>query len=155
MALDVRLRAIGVVRNGVADRFCHDWQGVESELALEPELEPALEGIEGFSHVQVVLYFHQVRPEEVVLQRRPRDRQDFPLVGIFATRSQFRPSPVGISVARLLGREGHRLKVADLDAVDGTPIIDIKPYFPPPEPPETVRVPPWVQQMLAERGQHR
>ena len=100
--------------------------GVEGTVELLPELAPGLRDIEGFSHIILLYHVHLARPAtlEVVpyLDVRPH--------GVFATRSPSRPNPIGISVVRLLGVEGNVLRVQDLDIVDGTPVLDIKPYVP-------------------------
>lgn len=97
----------------------------EGWLEVLPDLEAGLTDIEGFSHLYVVWVFH--RSEGFHLMSRPPtdDREH----GVFATRSPHRPNPIGLTVVRLLGREGNRLRVRGLDMLDGTPILDIKPYL--------------------------
>jgi tRNA-Thr(GGU) m(6)t(6)A37 methyltransferase TsaA len=97
---------------------------VKGEIAVFDEFAPALEDLEGFSHIIVLFAFHRASGFKLRTvppgESRPR--------GVFATRSPHRPSPLGMSVLRLLGREGPVLKVSGLDLVDGTPVLDIKPY---------------------------
>ncbi|MBI2887843.1 MAG: tRNA (N6-threonylcarbamoyladenosine(37)-N6)-methyltransferase TrmO [Chloroflexi bacterium] len=139
------LRPIGLVRNGVPDPQPHGWEAVESELRLDPALAPALEGLAGFSHVIVLFWMHRV-PQELRKggQYHPGGRTDLPLVGVFATRTQLRPNPLGLAVVSLLGVDGPVLRVRGLDATDGTPVLDIKPYLPPYDAPPGVRMPAWV-----------
>ena len=143
MPLDVR--PIGWVRNGVKAPRPGGWEAVESDLELDPEVAPALQGLDGFSHVIVLFWMHGV-PQELrgPGQLHPGNRQDLPLVGAFATRTQLRPNPIGMAVVPLLSVNGARLRVRGLDAIDGTPVLDIKPYLPPYDAPKDVRLPPWV-----------
>ena len=125
---EVSLAAIGFVRNSVVKPQPHGWDKVESTLELLPEHGPCLDGIEAYSHVIVVCYLD-------VAADAPEKPQRLTLAsgnsyGIFATRSQLRPNHLGISVVELQSHEGARLKVRGLDAIDGTPILDIKPYLP-------------------------
>lgn len=139
------LRPIGWVKNGVQEPRADGWEHVESELRLREEYAPALEGLEGFSHVIVLFWMHGVSPELRSAGRlRPGGREDLPLVGTFATRTQLRPNPIGLAVVPLLAVRGDRLHVRGLDALDGTPLLDIKPFLPPYDAPKDVRLPPWV-----------
>jgi tRNA-Thr(GGU) m(6)t(6)A37 methyltransferase TsaA len=125
-----------------------NWEEVTSEIVVESRLAEALEGIEGFSHILVLFWMDRVNDEQRAIRRlHPRDRQDLPLMGVFATRTQYRPNPIGATVARLLECRGNLLRVRGLDALDGTPVLDIKPYLPDLEPGEEVTAPPWVRGM--------
>jgi tRNA-Thr(GGU) m(6)t(6)A37 methyltransferase TsaA len=136
-------------------------EGVElvGELEIYPEFEPALAGIDGYSHVFVLAYFDRLRPEQIgPLQVKPRrlvnrgfKLEDLPLLGVFALDSPTRPNPIGLTLVRLLGRNGRFLKVSGLDFFDGTPILDIKGYRP------TYRVdeftvPDWYKKLQDARG---
>jgi tRNA-Thr(GGU) m(6)t(6)A37 methyltransferase TsaA len=124
------MRPIGVVRSPYADRAevpkgvgaKHDAEGV---LEIGPEYEAGLQDIEGFSHLYVIWVFHQARGYELLATPPTDDRPH----GVFATRSPQRPNPIGLTVVRLLKREGSRLSVRGLDMLDGTPILDVKPYL--------------------------
>lgn len=100
----------------------HDAEGV---LEILPEFEAGLTDIEGFSHLYVIWVFDRAEGFELVGAPPTDDRPH----GVFATRSPRRPNPIGLTVVRLLGREGNRLRVAGVDMLDGTPILDIKPYL--------------------------
>jgi tRNA (adenine37-N6)-methyltransferase len=97
----------------------------EGTIELEPELEPGLTDIEGFSHLYVLWVFHRHEGYEL-LSKPPTDDR---LHGVFATRAPRRPSPIGLTVVELLGREGPRLRVRGVDMLDGSPVLDIKPYL--------------------------
>ena len=124
----VTFRPIGTVHNTIREGR-QEWGQVTSEIELLPQHAERLDGIEDFSHIQVIFHLDRVSRYERGMKRfHPRDREDLPLVGAFATRSQRRPNPIGLTTVRLLGRKGNTLRVKGLDALDGTPVLDIKPY---------------------------
>jgi tRNA-Thr(GGU) m(6)t(6)A37 methyltransferase TsaA len=100
----------------------HEAEGV---LDIRADLEEGLADIDGFSHLYVVWIFHQAAGAELTAHPPTDDRPH----GVFATRSPQRPNPIGLTVVRLLGRDGHELRVKGIDMLDGTPILDIKPYL--------------------------
>lgn len=123
-------RPIGVVHNRVKESRPSGWEDVRSEVVLLDELAPALEAIEGFSHLIIVYHLDRV-PEDVRRLQLPVGNESTPPErGVLATRSQLRPNPIGVSVVQLLGRDGVVLQVKGLDALDGTPVLDVKPYLP-------------------------
>jgi len=106
-------------------------QAATSELVIDPQFDGILDGVENFSHLWVLFWMHRLPPERRDLVKvHPMGRNDLPLAGIFATRSPARPNPMGLTVVRLLERKGNILRVEGLDAIDGSPILDIKPYLP-------------------------
>jgi tRNA (adenine37-N6)-methyltransferase len=121
------LRPIGVVSAPVRDMAFTDWEGVVSEIHLDPEWTGGLLGLSECSRLTVVFYLSAASfdPERDMV-RHPRDRADLPLRGVFATRTQYRPNPIGVTDVDLLGVEGSVLTVKGLDALDGTPVLDIK-----------------------------
>lgn len=125
---EVTLRAIGYVRNNVAKPRPRGWEKVESRVELLPEHATKLVGIEGYSHVIVVFYADVAEgaPEKPGMLTLASGNT----YGILATRSQLRPNHLGVSVVALLRVEGATLHVRGLDAIDGTPVLDIKPYLP-------------------------
>jgi tRNA-Thr(GGU) m(6)t(6)A37 methyltransferase TsaA len=133
---------IGIVRNGVRQSRPKGWQDVRSEIVLRDELAPALAAIEGFSHVIVV--FHLDRVPEEARRLRLAVGVDGKERGILATRSQQRPNPIGVAVVPLLARRGAVLSVRGLDALDGTPVLDIKPYLPAYDSVPAARLPSWA-----------
>ena len=97
----------------------------EGVLEIRPELEPGLRDIEGFSHLFVLWVFDRADGSDLVARPPTDDRPH----GVFATRSPRRPNPIGLTVVELIGRDGPRLRVRGVDMLDGSPIVDIKPYL--------------------------
>jgi tRNA (adenine37-N6)-methyltransferase len=129
MEQSIMLRPIGHVENDVNEMLAPEKNaGRQSRIMLAGHLCDGLLGIEEYAQVLVVFYFH--RADEVRLQLHPRDDASRPLRGVFATRTQYRPNPIGVTVAKLLRVEGCALIVQGLDAMNGTPVLDIKPYAP-------------------------
>ncbi len=122
------LEPIGIVHNRVKDPRPDGWGRVESEIELRAGLEGATEGLDCYSHVTVVFLLHRVPAERRVT--RLRVAKSIPEQGILATRSQLRPAPIGVTTVPLLSVSGPRLKVRGLDAIDGSPVFDIRPYIP-------------------------
>ena len=149
--IEMTLKAVGRVRSPIkdpilrADDRCLELQGsledarrrardtadTVSEIEVYPEVADLLDGIEDFSHL-LVLYWAHLVPEEgrSLLKVHPIGRKEFPLKGVFATCSPARPNPVLVNAVRLLERNANVLSVSGLEAVDGTPLLDIKPYLP-------------------------
>lgn len=122
-----------------------------SELIFAPQFVETLEGIEGFSHILVLYWPHLVPPDRRNLQKvHPMGRKDIAAQGIFATCSPARPNPVLVTAARLLERTGATLRVRGLEAVDGSPILDIKPYNPGYYRIDNPLLPEWMQRLHAE-----
>jgi tRNA-Thr(GGU) m(6)t(6)A37 methyltransferase TsaA len=100
-----------------------------SQIIVRDELVEALEGVDGFSHLFVLFWLNQVSSKQrMTLKVHPRGRMDMPLLGVFASRTNLRPNPIGLTLVELLKVEGNTLTVRGLDAFDGTPILDIKPF---------------------------
>lgn len=124
-----------------------------SEIVIRDDLGELLDGVEGFSHLLVLYWGHRIPEESRSLARtHPMGRQDLPLVGIFATRSPARPNPVLATTVRLVERRGSVLRVQGLDAVDGSPVIDLKPDIPYYRARGEVRLPDWMRQIHEEIG---
>lgn len=126
----ITLEPIGVVRSPYSDKAQipkgpgaqHDAEGT---LEIRPDLEAGLTDIEGFSHLYVLWIFDRAEGYDLLSTPPTDDRPH----GVFATRAPRRPNPLGLTVVRLVRREGHALHVRGLDMLDGTPIVDIKPYL--------------------------
>jgi len=151
---------IGVVRTGATEADVRaETPDIAGELEVFPQFEPALEGIDGYSHLFVLCYFDRLRPDQVgPLQVRPRRLlrrglrlEDLPLLGVLALDSPTRPNPIGLTLVRLLGRDRSRLSVVGLDCFDGTPILDIKGYRPDYRTSE-FSTPGWYTRLMDESG---
>lgn len=142
----ISLKAIGIVRNKVKQppHPDYDWQGVISEIVVNSRLSEALDNLDDFSHIIVLYWMHQAKVGRLPTRVHPKGRQELPLVGLFASRSPYRPNPIGKATVRLLERKGNILKVQGLDAIDGTPVVDIKPYIPGYDSVNDAKVPPWI-----------
>ncbi len=140
------VKPIGLVRSEVREPPGADypWDKVISRIVVDIHLTEALDGLEDFSHLIVLYWMHLVDKSKLTLKIHPRGKPELPLVGLFATRSPLRPNPIGKATVKLLERKGNVLTVQGLDAVDGTPVIDIKPHIPGSDTPEDARVPPWI-----------
>ncbi len=128
------------------------WGGQESCIVLtESYTAEALQGLEDFSHVEVLFLFDKVEPAKVVNgARHPRNNKDWPAVGIFAQRGKNRPNRIGSTICRVLNVEKTKLYVAELDAIHGTPVLDMKPVMTEFLPREDVRQPAWSHELMRE-----
>jgi tRNA-Thr(GGU) m(6)t(6)A37 methyltransferase TsaA len=137
------LKAVGVVRNEFKQRPPgeSDWFAETiSEIVIDSNLTDALDGLEEFSHIIVLYWMHRLASDEVPLKVHRRGRKENPPVGLFASRSPNRPNRIGIATVRLLQRQDNILRVKGLDALDGSPVLDIKPYIPGYDSPDDVEV---------------
>ena len=149
--MGIILKSIGRVRNSIGKMKREGWESVVSEIILDPQLEEALAGVEDYSHLLILFWLGRVQKDARWMEKiHPKSRQDLPLVGIFATRTQYRPNPIGLTLVKLLGRRKNVLRVRGLDALNGTPVIDIKPITPRHEFPKDIRVPKWYDQLWKE-----
>ena len=141
---------IGYVRDARVEVRDDFWGGTVSTIELVPTVPPSsLDGLDEFSHAEVIFVFDRLPPGEIVTgARHPRGNHDWPSVGIFAQRAKARPNRLGATIVRILGRQGGRLRVAELDAIDGTPVVDIKPVFSEFLPRDAVRQPDWTRDMM-------
>ncbi len=136
---------IGHVKNNVKVPRFGDFAKEISEIVLDKLFADGLEGIESYSHIIVVYWMDRVKG--YVMQHRPQENPEVPVVGIFSCRCPQRPNPIAISTVKLLSRDGNTLKVIGLDVLDGTPILDIKPYWPQYDYIEDGKIPAWVNKL--------
>ena len=151
--MKIELVPVGVVRSPRTEMVDDYWGKVVSVIEIDGErFSPeALRGLEGFSHLEIVFFLHLVPEEKIeTAARHPRNRKDWPRVGIFAQRGKNRPNRIGVSVCRLLRVEGLSITVEGLDAIDGTPVLDVKPYIREFGPRGEVRQPDWATELMAE-----
>ena len=145
------IRAVGWVRSSRTEAFDDDWDSVSSTIELDAArfTPDALRGITEFSHIDVVYLFDRVDADDIERgARRPRNNPAWPMVGIFAQRAKSRPNRLGLCCCSLTGVDGLTLSVSGLDAIDGTPIVDIKPYMREFAPRGPVRQPNWSHELM-------
>ena len=147
--MNIQMEPIGQVTNEVAyGRKDVHWEEIVSVIDLSPQWAEGLDGIEEFSHIIVVFYLDRTRDgQSLRLKTHPMGRPELPEVGIFATRSPFRPNGIGVTTVKLLRRKSNTLTVEGLDAYDGTPVLDIKPYLPWRDLVSNATVATWTQQL--------
>jgi tRNA-Thr(GGU) m(6)t(6)A37 methyltransferase TsaA len=145
------VKAIGHVRGGRDVPEDDDWEGSSAEIELDPNQfnAEALLGLNQFSHAEIVFVFDRVGPDEITYDaRHPRGRTDWPKVGIFAQRGRNRPNRIGVSVCRIAEVSGLTLRVQGLDAIAGTPVLDIKPVMTGFLPRDDVKAPDWAKEIM-------
>ena len=138
----ITFQPIGVVHNKVREPRISGWEDVTSDIVVREDLAAALDGLDGFSHLIVVFNFDRIsadteRPVHTLISGGPN-------VGTLATRSPLRPNTLGVSVCEIMVRKANVLKVKGLDALDGTPVLDLKPYLPPYDSVPGARLPKWA-----------
>lgn len=151
--MDIRVQPIGFVRGGRVEALDDGWDAETAVIELDPErVDPsATTGLDAFSHVEVVFCFHQVDESSIVSgARRPRGRADWPEVGILAQRGKVRPNRLGVTRCHLVSVDGLRITVRGLDAIDGTPVLDVKPHMTGFDAQGEVREPAWAQEIMRE-----
>ncbi|MEI4828016.1 tRNA (N6-threonylcarbamoyladenosine(37)-N6)-methyltransferase TrmO [Bacillus sp. FJAT-53711] len=126
------------------------WGEIESVIELtDSYTEESLQGIEQFSHIEVIFYFDRVTDDNIqYTARHPRNNEEYPKVGIFAQRGKNRPNKLGATIVKVVRREGKKLVVQGLDAIDGTPILDMKPVMKEFLPREEIRQPDWATDLM-------
>jgi tRNA-Thr(GGU) m(6)t(6)A37 methyltransferase TsaA len=153
---DLTLRPIGWVVEGRPWPPDEDaWEDRASEIEIEPDWADALTGIEEFSHIWLLWWLDRFEEAPDSLRVRPERREEMPLVGLFATRSPHRPNPLAITAVRVLDRQGARLRVEGLDACQGSPILDIKPYLRRGDLIPEATAPPWLQRLWRSHDEER
>jgi tRNA-Thr(GGU) m(6)t(6)A37 methyltransferase TsaA len=150
-ASNIELIPIGFVRGGRNEPIDDNWDSVRAHIELDPAqfAADATSGLGDFSHIEVVFHFNRVPDDEIQKgARHPRGRKDWPLVGIFAQRGKGRPNRIGICVCALERVDGLTLHVRGLDAIDGTPVLDIKPVMKGFLPRGEIREPQWAEELM-------
>ena len=163
----MKLATVGIVRSPlkepslVAESGDLEWRAevvkvgrsrdVTSEIVISDVFTGILEGLEEFSHILVLYWAHRVTPEgRKLVKAHPMGRKDLPLVGVFSTCSPARPNPILATVVRLLERKGNTLTVEGLDAIDGSPIVDIKPYNPGYYASHDIKIAGWMERIFKD-----
>jgi tRNA-Thr(GGU) m(6)t(6)A37 methyltransferase TsaA len=142
----IKIQPIGVVNNTFEDEVPKDYMDQLSDIVINTELIEGLHRIEDNSHIVVVFWMDRIgKNARRTMRLHPRRREDLPLTGVFATRSPRRPNPIGIRAVRLIEVKNNILKVEGLDALNQTPVLDIKPYFGRHDSVRHARGPPWAR----------
>ena len=143
--MEMNLTPIGFVKNNVTEPKRGDWEAVTSEIIINEDLKQGLSRIDEFSHLIVIYWMHKLPPSQrSVIEVHPKGNQNLPLVGVFASRSPARPNPIGITTVKLMERRDNILKVTGLDAIDETPVLDIKLYIPDHDSASEIKTPGWL-----------
>ena len=149
----IAMEPIGRVSGGRAESIDDDWGTSRASIELDAArfTSEALLGLDAFSHAEIIYVFDKVGDDEIVwAARHPRGNRDWPNVGIFAQRGKNRPNRIGVTVCRIVGIDGLTLEVEGLDAIDGTPVLDIKPLLSGFLPRGEVREPEWARAIMAD-----
>ena len=149
--METGIEAIGQVRGGRTDRRDDGWDDEFATIELDERFpEESLMGLDTFSHIEVIFRFHGLSDDQVTTDaRHPRNNPDWPLTGIFAQRASKRPNRLAVTICRVLGVDGRTINVQGLDAIDGTPVLDIKPVMRAFLPRGEIVEPTWVAELMA------
>lgn len=148
----MQLFPIGFVQSPRTRPFDDDWDQLHSVISLDKErfTVESLRGLEAFSHLEVIYHFHHVHDADVHIgARRPRGNPAWPEVGIFAQRGKDRPNRIGLSTCEIVSIEGTEITVKALDAIDGSPVLDLKPFMAEFAPRTPIRQPAWSHELMA------
>jgi tRNA (adenine37-N6)-methyltransferase len=147
--MEIKLQPVGFVSTSVKEQSDENWGFVTSRIILAPEFIGGLLGLEEFSHAIIVTFLHQAKyRKEAHLKRPPRGLESMPEVGIFSQRAKDRPNPIGITAVKIVSVGNDHLDVQGLDAIDQTPILDIKPYYPHYDNVQISKIPDWVNRLM-------
>ncbi|MGC9778849.1 MAG: tRNA (N6-threonylcarbamoyladenosine(37)-N6)-methyltransferase TrmO [Candidatus Heimdallarchaeota archaeon] len=147
----MNLEPIGFVKNEVLNPYDREWGKVISEIIVNENYVSGLIGLEDFTHAIIIFFMHKASfSKENHLERHPKRRLDLPKIDIFAQRARHRPNPIGITSVQIINVKNNILTVKGLDAIDGTPIVDIKPYFPCFDKIDDAETPSWVEEIMMD-----
>jgi tRNA-Thr(GGU) m(6)t(6)A37 methyltransferase TsaA len=146
---EIKLKPIGVVKNSVTEKVDENWGEVVSHIIMDESFIRGLKGLEQFSHAIVIYHLHQAKFDlEKHITRRPRGLASMPEVGIFSQRAKDRPNALGMTAVKIVKVGDGFVDVQGLDAIDGTPVLDIKPYYPHYDLVSDATVPEWVDRLM-------
>lgn len=147
--MNFEVKAVGKVVSPIKEPMDENWGAVVSEIVLDEGYSEGLAGLDDFSHAIVIYFMHLATDKgRVRVRRHPQGRDDMPFVGIFSQRAKRRPNPIGVTTVQIIETRENVLKVKGLDAIDGTPVLDIKPYYPR-DRIESPIIPEWVFRLMA------
>ena len=141
--MTISMKPVGVVKNKEKNQHFGNWGKVVSDIVISKKFSSALDGLEDYSHAVIVYWMHEVKKH--VVKHHPQGVA--PLVGIFACRCKGRPNPIGISAVKIVRRRKNILTVKGLDVINGTPVLDIKPYTPQYDMVKNIKVPEWTKML--------
>src|SRR3989339_1077513 len=142
----IKIKPLGISTNSIKKPMLPGWKNIVTEIVIDKTYVKGLDGIEDYSHIIIVYWMD--REKECHLKHHPQGRKDIPFIGIFACRCPQRPNRIAISTVELVKRKGNILTVKGLDIVNGTPILDIKPYTPQYDEIEKAKVPDWISKLF-------
>lgn len=147
--MKIELIPIATVKNSRTTATDDNWENIISEIVLAEDIPTeALNSISDFSHLEIIYYFHKVDNKNIIFSGHPRENPEYPSVGISGQRKKDRPNRIGICTVQLLEHYERIIKVKYLDAIDGTPVLDIKPVFKEYQPKGEIRQPNWVRDLM-------
>lgn len=147
--MKIKLTPIAFVKNSRTLPIDDNWEEIITEIELAENIPTeTLNNIADFSHLEIIYFFSKVKNEDIVFSGHPRGNPNYPLVGIFGQRKKDRPNTIGLCTVELLEHKERTIKVKYLDAIDGTPVLDIKPVFKEFEPKGEIKQPIWVENLM-------
>ena len=147
--MQIILNPVATVKNSRQDQSDDFWGNIISEIELAENIPAdAFNGIEEFSHLEIIFHFDKADKANAVYSYHPRGNKNWPKVGIFAQRKKDRPNGIGLTIAELVKREGNKIWVRYLDAIDGTPVLDIKPVLKEFLPTKEIKQPQWSHELM-------
>lgn len=148
--MKIELEAIAFAKNNREEIKDDDWGNVITEIELLPHVPSmALDGIDSFSHLEIIFLFDRVKNDSIVFHGHPRGNKNWPDTGIFAQRKKDRPNRLGLTTVELIERKERSILVRNFDAINGTPILDIKPVMKEFLPAKEIRQPAWVSELMS------
>ena len=147
--MEIKLQPIATVKNSRTEPIDDNWEVIIADIELADHIPTeAFNNISDFSHLEIIYYFDKVKKEDIIFSGRPRGNPNYPLVGIFGQRKKDRPNTIGLATVELLEHKGRTIKVKFLDAINETPILDIKPVFKEFQPKTEITQPIWVEDLM-------
>lgn len=152
--MEINMNPVAFVKNSRNDLSDDFWGSIISEIELVESIPAtAFNGIDTFSHLEIIFYFNQTDSSTVLYNSYPRGNKNWPEVGIFAQRKKNRPNALGLTIVELIKREGNKIWVKYLDAIDGTPVLDIKPVLKEFLPQKKIVQPAWSEELMKQYWQ--
>lgn len=147
--MEIKHTSVATVKNSRSSPIDDNWEEIIAEIELASHIPTeAFENISDFSHLEIIYFFDKVESQDIVYSGHPRGNPDYPVVGIFGQRKKDRPNQIGLCTVELLEHKGRTITVKYLDAIDGTPVLDIKPVFREFQPKGEIRQPLWVADLM-------